>query len=191
MRRFALALSLPLVFLLAACEGDNQLEPLLATDTLELVTPSASSNLPTALDATAVSGFVLGGRFPEQESDAEEWDLALRLVNGQLAFVPAGKIGINDAGGRSSAGITQPLNGSTFQGLELAPSSSAYVTDSSVVLSVGNVYAVRTRLIPCGLSYVESYAKIQPLEVNLAEQRVKLQIVANERCGDRRLVEED
>ena len=191
MRRFALALSLPLALLFGGCEGENQLQPLLATDTVELVAPTASSNLPTALDASAVTGFILGGRYPEQESHAEEWDLAVRFVGGQLTFVPAGKIGINDAGGRSSAGITQPINGTTFEGLELAPSSSAYVTDASVVLSAGNVYAVRTRLLPCGISFVENYAKIQPLEVDLAEQRVKLQIVSNERCGDRRLAEED
>lgn len=192
MRRIALALSLPLALLLGACEGDNNLpDPLLVTDTVELTTPTSASSLPTALDASAAGGVMIPGRYPEEEVDAEEWDLALRFAGGELTFVPAGKIGISDLGGISSAGITQALTGTTFQGLELAPPKKDFVTDAGVALRVGNVYAVRTRLLACGLSAFENYAKIQPLEIDIAEQRVKLQIVANGQCGDRRLVEED
>lgn len=192
MHRIALALCLPFALVLGACEGnDNLPDPLLVTDTVELTTPTSSSGLPTALDAAAPGGMLRPGRYPEEERDAEEWDLALRLSGGELTFVPAGKIGISDIGGISSAGITNPITGTTFEGLKVAPASAEYVTDAGVALRVGNVHAVRTRRVACGFSAVENFAKIQPLEVNVAEQRVKLRIVTNGQCGDRRLVEKD
>ena len=193
MRRFALALSLPFALLFGACEGDDGLaDAVIVTDTVELATPtSALQDLPTALDANAATGVLIAGRFPEEEVDAEEWDLALRLVAGELVFVPAGKVGIRDVAGVSSAGITEPLAGKTFEALDLAPAASAYVTDANVPLRLGNVHAVRTRFTACSFSASQNFAKIQLLDVDVAQQRVKLQIAANENCGDRRLVEED
>ena len=95
MRRFAIAAALPLALLAGACDSnDNDFEPLLAVDTLEIVAPTAGSNLPTAVDITALSGVIFGGRFPEEREDAGEWDLTLRLVDGELHFVPAGQFGI-------------------------------------------------------------------------------------------------
>ena len=192
MRRLAIAAALPLALLLGASDSnDTSFDPLLAVDTFEIAAPTAGSALPTAVDITALSGVVFGGRFPEQLADAGEWDLALRLVGGELQFVPAGKIGIMDIGGVSRAAITDPLNGRTFESVTQAPNAGAFVTDRGVPVRLGGVYAARSRLVPCGLSAVEQYAKLQPLEVDLAAQKVRFRIQTNSRCADQRLELED
>ena len=192
MRSFAIAAALPIALLLGACESNNNdFEPLLVVDTFEIAAPTAGGALPSAVDITALGGGIYGGRFPEEERDAGEWDLALRLVNGQLQFVPAGKIGITDLSGVSRAAITDPLNGRTFESVTQAPNAAAFVTDRGVPVQLGAVYAARSRLVPCGLSAVEQYSKLQPLEVDLAAQRVRFQIQTNARCADQRLEPED
>jgi hypothetical protein len=191
-RSFAIVAALPLAFLFAACDSTGtDLDPLLALDTIELAAPTAGSGLPSALDITAAGGFIVGGRYPEELSDAGEWDFALRLVGGELQLVPAGSIGIFDVGGRSRAGITQPLTGRSFESVTQAPNQSAFITDRGVPVRVGEVYAARSRLALCLSSAFEQYAKLQPLEVDLAAQRVRLQIQTNYRCADQRLSEED
>ena len=192
MRRFAIAAALPVALLFGACDSNNSdFDPLLAVDTFEIVAPTAGSSLPTAVDITALSGVIFGGRFPEELEDAGEWDLALRLVNGELQFVPAGSIGIQDISGVSRAAITEPLNGRTFESVTQAPNPAAFVTDHGVPVRLGGVYAARSRLVPCGLSAVEQYSKLQPLEVDLAAQKVRFRIQTNARCADQRLEPED
>jgi len=192
-RSFAIVAALPLALLFAACDSNNgEIEPLLVTDTFDLAAPTAGSALPTAIDITALGGFaIVGGRYPEELNDAGEWDFAVRLVGGELQFVPAGAIGILDVGGRSRAGITQPLTGRTFNSVTQAPNQAAFITDRGVTARVGEVYGARSRLILCGASAVEQYAKLQPLEVDLAAQRVRFQIVTSSICADQRLAEED
>jgi hypothetical protein len=191
-RSFAIVAAIPLALLFAACDSTGtDFDPLIATDTIELAAPTAGSGLPSAVDITALSGFIVGGRYPEEISDAGEWDLALRLVGGELQFVPAGSIGILDPGGRSRAGITQPLTGRSFESVTQAPNQGSFVTDRGVPVRVGEVYAARSRLTLCLSSAVEQYAKLQPLEVDLAAQRVRFRIQTNSRCADQRLSEED
>jgi len=175
--------------LLGACEEtDYNIDPLIATDTVELAVPTSNTGLPSALDIPAV-GTAVAGRYPERAQDAEAWDLALRVVNGQLALVPAGQIGIVDAAGRSRAAITEAITGKTFEAVREAPRRSEFVTDRAVPLQLGAVYVARSRLVGCGYSASEYYAKLQPVEIDLARQRVRLNIVMNGRCGDQRLVE--
>lgn len=192
MRRLALALLVVALVPLAACEGDEfNIDPLLTTETFELTAPSPNSALPTALDITAIGGDIGGGRFPELEEDAGEWDLALRLRQGQLVLAPASALGLTDAQGeRSRSGITQALSGRTFESVVEAPGRSAFVTDASVVLQQGAVYVVRSRIVPCGFIGGQQYAKLQATEVDVATGRVRLQVVTNERCDDPRLAEE-
>ncbi|MBW3628508.1 MAG: hypothetical protein KY464_04340 [Gemmatimonadetes bacterium] len=192
MRSFALIAAIPAAFLLAACESTNtNLDPMLVTDTIELVTPTANSTLPTAVDITALARVIVGGRYPEELNDAGEWDFALRRVGSELQFVPAGKIGVFDLGGLSRAGITEPLNGRSFESVTQAPKQNTFITDRGVPVRVGEVYAARSRLVLCGPSAVEQYAKLQPLEVDAAAQRVRFRLVTNSRCADQRLSEED
>jgi hypothetical protein len=187
-RVLSLFVIIPLVFLSAACEPTNpNLLPLLARDTIELTTPTSALTIPTAVDITPIGGEIIGGRWPEQLFDAGEFDLALRLVQGQLAFAPAGSLGIDDLGGRSRAGISESLAGRNFNDVRQVPAGTTFITDRPVTLSVGAVHIVRSRLIPCGFMTTNRFAKIQILQVDLAEQRAQFQIVSNERCGDQRL----
>lgn len=192
MRSLAIVAAIPVALLFGACESTGtSFEPMLVTDTIELATPTANSSLPTAVDITATTGAIVGGRYPEELRDAGEWDLTLRLVGNELRFVPAGSVGILDLGGVSRAGITEPLTGRTFDSLKQAPKQTTFITDRGVPVRVGEVYAVRSRLVSCGISAVEQYGKLQPLEVDVAAQRVKFHIITSSRCADQRLSDED
>lgn len=186
MRRLALILPLASVAL-GACEDTTgfQINPLISTDTVEVAAPEEGSLLPTALDVTSSSGFIGGGRFPERAQHAGEWDFAIRERDGALVFVPAGALGLD-----SRAAITRPLEGRTFDEVDEAPGPGSFVADSAVVIEVGAVYVARSRDIVCGFSSSLQYAKLQPLEVDLAAGTVRLRIQTNERCGDPRLVED-
>lgn len=174
--------------LLAACDDTTNFfaEPLLYTDTVEIAAPGSALGLPSALDVTISAGGVVGGRFPERQEDAEQWDVALRVRNGALVFLPAPALGL-----RSRAAITRALPNETYATLIEAPGRSAFVTDSAVLVQQGSVYAVRSRDDQGGISACPQYAKIQPLTVDVAQQRVRLQVTTNQRCSDPRLAVED
>jgi hypothetical protein len=187
-RFYAVPLFALSIALTSACDDPTgfQVDPLLTTDTIEIAAPNETVTLPSALDVSSGSGVIGGGRYPEQQSDAGQWDLALRRVDGELVFVPAGALGFNER-----AGITEPIAGTTFEDLREAPPSSAFIDDAPVVVELGAVYAVRSRALPCGFGADGQYAKIQPLEVDAASGRILVQVTTNERCGDLRLVAED
>lgn len=192
MRSLVLCGLVLLAGLSAGCEGnDFRIDPLLSTDTLVLAAPTSATDLPSALDLTPEGAMVDRVRFPERLQDAELWDLALRVVDGRLSFVPAGQVGLSDGGGRSRAAITEALDGRTFDSVREAPNRKDFVTDRAVPLAVGAVYVARSRLASCGFTASEYYAKLQPLEIDPARQTVRFQIVNNSRCGDPRLVEVD
>ena len=184
----AISLLASAVALTTACEGDNgyQIDPRIATDTIEVAAPGSASGLASAVDVSANLGVINGGRRPETQQDAERWDFAIRVRDGEVVFVPAGALGLT-----STAGITHPLTGQTFDQVIEAPGSASFVTDSAVVAEVGSVYVVRSRNVSCGFGAAAQYAKMQPLEISVEEGRVELLISTNEVCGDPRLVERD
>lgn len=188
MRRTAALYPLLAVALAAGCDDPNRftVEPLITVDTIEVAAPTSATGLPTAIDVTSTGGIIMGGRRPETEQDAERWDLAVRVRDGALVFVPAAALGIN-----STAGITMPLAGKTFESVIEAPGAGSFVTDEPVAVQLGAVYVVRSRNVPCGFGAASQYSKIQPLEVSLEDARVRLQISTNEVCGDPRLVPKD
>ncbi len=173
---------------LTACDDPNfRIDPLLATDTVEVFAPTAdNAGRPTALDVTSFQLFIHGPRFPERAAEAELWDFAVRIREGQLTLVPASVLGLT-----SRAAIAGPLVGETFGGLREAPVPAAFVMTEPVVMRVGEVYAARSRDTGAGYGACNQYAKFQPLEVDVATGRLRLQIITNERCGDLRLVLED
>ena len=178
---------LAIVLLLNAACNDTTftIDPLLATDTVEIAAPlPGNAALPTALDITVRGGLIGGARFPERATDAGEWDFGLRVRDGELVLVPAAALGLS-----SRAAITRALANQTFDGLNEAPGRTSFVTDSAVVLREGSVYAARSRLPP--LTSCEQYAKLQPLSVDRTLGRIRLLITANERCSDPRLALED
>jgi hypothetical protein len=177
-----------LVLALGACDDPNfRIDPLLAVDTVEVFAPtSENAGRPTALDVTAFQFIIQGARFPERAADAEQWDFAVRIRDGQLTLVPASVLGLT-----SRAAVAGPLAAQTFDALREAPSSSAFRMNEATVMRVGEVYAARSRDTGAGFGACNQFAKFQPLEVDPVAGRLRLQIVTNERCGDLRLVLED
>ncbi len=173
-----------LVLSLGACDDPAfRIDPILASDTVEVFAPTAANaGRPTALDITSLQLFIQGARFPERASDAEQWDFVVRLRNGELTLVPASVVGLT-----SRAALAGPLAAQTFEDVREAPAASTFSTDSTVVMRQGQVYGARSRAI----SGCTQYAKLQPLEVDVAAGRLLLRITTNERCGDLRLVAED
>lgn len=177
-----LALALALA---AGCDDPNGfvVEPLITVDTIDVAAPTSASGFPTAIDVTSTGGFIVGGRRPETQQDAERWDLAVRVRDGGLVFVPAGALGLS-----VNVGITRPLAGQTFDSVIEAPGAGSFVTDADVPVQQGSVYVVRSRSVPCGFGTAPQHSKIQPLEVSHEEGTIRLLISTNEVCGDPRLV---
>lgn len=190
--RFLLVLPLlaPAALTLAACDDPTGIgRAVVVTDTLTLGAPSvAADSVPTALDVLSLDQFTLGGgRFPERPSQAEEWDVALRLQGGTFSLVPRGAVGLD---GRR-AGITDPVSGATFEGLAEAPPSSRFNTGAGVTLSVGAVYVVRSRQYSLGGGACWQFAKVQPLALDPAAGTARLAVATSARCADTRLVQRD
>jgi hypothetical protein len=186
-------IALSFAVLAAACEDPNAglLDPALVTDTIQVSAPTpVGGSVPSALDLSALTL-----RFPEKETDAANWDLALRVRDGQLVFLPAGYFGIQDPasapGVRSKAGITHPITDQTLESLREAPASDRFVTDSAVVMQVGALYAARSRGRSCGFTTGYNYAKIKILSADAATGQLSLVITVNQNCGDLRLVPVD
>jgi hypothetical protein len=176
----------PFFLLLAACQGDiwGRFDPVMYTDTFELAAPSANhAAVPTALDVTASGGVIRGGRFPERLRDADEgWDVAVRVRDGELTFVPPTALGFP-----SRAGVTRALAGQTFEGLSEVPGGARVMRDSAVVVQRGAVYVVRSRDVPGIYGSCYQFAKVQPLDADPVAGTVRVQVSTNERCADPRL----
>lgn len=186
-----LAAAIVLSGTVAGCEDSTGTEvPLfLVTDTVEVFAPIAgNAGLPTAVDITGnQSGGVVGGRFPELSRDALQWDFAVRIRDGELVLVPAAVVGIPN----SRAGVTRALEGETFESVREAPPQVTFLTDTVIVMETGSVYAARSRDVPTTFGGACTYyAKLQPLEVDVATGALRFQIVSNQ-CGDPRLVAPD
>lgn len=173
---------------LVGCDDPTgfNLTPILVGDTVLIAAPTVAGNedLPQALDITGDgAGGVVGGRFPERSADALQWDFLLRVEEGQLVLVPARVIGVP-----SRAAMTQPLPGETFEDLREAPGQSTFTSTESIPLVEGQVYAARSRdLFNAFGQECPQFAKIKPLEVDVATGRARFAILTNERCGDPRL----
>lgn len=192
MRIRTLACAAALILLVAACDDPNDglFEPIIREDTVDLAIPLADSELPSALDV-AFSASPIRGRYPELVADAEQWDLTIRREDGALVFVPAAAFGFqNPIGGRSSAGVTLPMERAFDEVIE-APTSGAFHTDSTITIRSDRIYVARSRQTPAAFGGCENFAKLQPLSVDEAAGTVKIRIVGNARCNDPRLVEED
>ncbi|HET6764848.1 MAG TPA: hypothetical protein VFH27_14285 [Longimicrobiaceae bacterium] len=181
--RFAIAASVALFGALAlgACNDSTGVQDgVVSRDTVMLAAPTVDSvALPSALDLT-LSG---AGRFPERSSDAGQWDVALRLVAGQLYLRPA-----SGTGTRLGAGILGPTS-DQFEQLKTVPSRSNY-PDSTVLLQVGKTYQVHSRQgvdIYGGSCYY--YGKLTPVALNPAAGTARVALRVNSTCNDRRVSE--
>ena len=175
-----------------ACSDSTgfEFQPALVGDTVEVVAPTqASAEQPTALDITSDgAGSIWGGRFPHLSRDAEAWDFAVRVEDGEIVLVPGPAIGLT----QSSAALTDALVGETFESLREAPGQGQFVTDAGVAMRVGNVHVARSRQVPFGfLQACVMYAKLEPLLVDVSTGQLRVNVVTNENCQDLRLAPPD
>lgn len=115
------------------------------------------------------------------------WDLAVDVRNGAFVWLPPGALGI------VSQSAVATLEGETFASADQAPGDpDDYVSDAALPLTVGAVYAVRTRRHP-GLfgSQCNYYGKIEPLEADTAAGTVVFQFDVSGACNSRDLVPPD
>ncbi|HEX2188477.1 MAG TPA: hypothetical protein VHG51_06235 [Longimicrobiaceae bacterium] len=194
MRLLRLVLALPLLapaaLALAACDDATGIgQAVVLTDTITIGAPSvAADTVPSALDVVSLDQFSIGGGvFPERPAQADQWDVALRLQGGTFSLVPPGAVGLE---GRR-AGITAPIQGVTFEGLDEAPPSSRFNTTTGVPLAVGNVHVVRSRQYSLGGGVCWQYAKVQPVALDAAAGTATLAVATSARCADTRLSAED
>jgi hypothetical protein len=174
------------VLLAAGCDDGTgfEIQPILITDTVMVAAPlPQNASLPTALDITSDgSGDVGGGRFPELSRDALAWDFLVRVEGGELVLVPAPAAGVT----ASNAAITPPIEDETFESLREVPGQTSFVNDEAVVMTEGEVYAARSRVLPQTGCF--QFAKLEPLQVSVDEGLLEVQIVTNQICSDARLV---
>jgi len=180
---FALLLTLPLAAALSACEGDSFLtDATVVRDSVELAAPTATVDLPSALDFTnAGAGIAL--RRPERTEDAQQWDLALRRTE-TSGFA----LRTFEAPGQSLRGAGLSAQASDFEALERAPRNSSDYTTGLIPISVGNVFAVRSRQYSTGLGFAcTAFGKLKVVSVDAVAGTAKLAVIANAGCDDERL----
>lgn len=194
MRLQHLLLALPLLAFaalsVAACDDPTGIgEQVIIVDTVTIGVPSlAPDTVPTALDV--ISGdqvSIGGGRFPERPGESENWDVTLRLQNGTFSLVPRGAVGLEAL----RSGITDAIAGTTFEGLDEAPSSSRFNTGRGAALAVGSVYVVRSRTYRLSSVGCWQFAKVQPVALNPAAGTATLAVATSAGCQDTRLAPRD
>jgi hypothetical protein len=115
------------------------------------------------------------------------WDVAVDTRDGALVLLPPGALGID-----SRASIA-PTPGVPFADVIEAPSdTAAYVSDAPVTLEMGTVYIVRTHRRPGSFgSRCVYYAKLEPVEIDVAGGTLTFREVTNPICNDRKLIPPD
>jgi hypothetical protein len=184
-RRFLLLAVAVLPFALgtAACGDSLGLgDPTILLDsTADLATPtgSAADSLPSAFD---IAGFVR--RRPEQLSDAQSWDFALRSSGGSLRLIP----------NPFYTGTQRPLiarTPSSFASIERAPTARSAYGDTAVTLAEGAVYVMRSRHYSTsvgGTCY--AFGKLEVVSLDLAAETATFILQVNPGCADDRLVKD-
>jgi hypothetical protein len=179
-RRVALAASL--LMGLNAC-GDDPF----AYDWFDTPDTTVIYSLQVPLDQQLGSGFDFYGRSLVQVEAAGatgNWDVALDTQNGALVLLPPGALGITARAGIASMGAIP------FADLTQAPGDTLlYELNDPVLLTVGDVYAIRTnrRVGNFGSSCVY-YGKITPITLDATAGSMEFQFVTSPICNNRDLV---
>ena len=175
-----------MVFLTTACE-----EPFGVVDwtddpvhvTLYSASREAYVGRPSVFDLASLPPRALP---VEGEVGAFAWDFVLIDYQGGLALAPASTVD----GIESRAGIAT-MSGSAFDKVVRAPGDSAAYSRQPVKLQTGVVYVLRSRPTTCTITTGVIYAKIEPVQLDVANGIFEFKYVDNPNCGDRSLVPED
>jgi hypothetical protein len=176
---FALAL---VVALGAACSDPNQLPDATETNAVDTVTLSALTRTP--LDSA--SGYSITSAQRVRTDLTSSFDFAYDLDTlGRHTFLPLAVLGVNT--GSADPGLLK--SDKTFDDI-LLPEGSGYTTDSVVVVSVGEVYEARSRVVCQTVAgTVPAYAKLEILGFNDSPdaRTITFRVLANTNCGYRSL----
>jgi hypothetical protein len=120
----------------------------------------------------------------EAPNASGSWDVALDTQNGELVLLPPGALGVE-----SRARIA-PLSGIQFDDVREAPSdSTAYISRAPVPMALGTTYVIRTdQSVGAFGTRCVYYARMEPLELDVAGGTMTFREVTNPVCNDRDLV---
>ncbi|MGI9629309.1 MAG: hypothetical protein ACR2QM_20985 [Longimicrobiales bacterium] len=167
--------------LLVACDSDPfQLQWEASADTVSLFALSRP-------ELNLTSAFDFFGRQPlrlEAPTTGDEWDVAVDTRDGGFVWLPALSLGVP-----SDAGFAR-LEGQTFlQAIEAPADTSLYVTDAPVPVQVGQVFAVRTRLVPGPFgSQCNYFGKVEAIAADVTQGRLTFRFDVSPICNDRDLI---
>jgi hypothetical protein len=111
------------------------------------------------------------------------WDFVLVDQQNGLALLAGGALE-----GLTSRARIAVLPNTSFLDLREAPRDTALYSAGPVPLQQGAVYVMRSRRTSCGYTSGHRYAKMQPLEIDVARGIARMAIVRNPYCDDRSLV---
>ena len=120
----------------------------------------------------------------EAPTASGRWDLAVDTEDGDFFFLPPGALGIE-----SRAGITK-IGVADFPEVSRAPSdTTVYSVDMPLRAELGNVYVVRTGESRGSFGRRCVYfAKLEPIEIDVAEGTIQILFDNNPVCNDVRLI---
>ncbi len=120
----------------------------------------------------------------EAASATGRWDIALGTRDGQLVLLPPASLGVN------GAAKVAPLSGATFDDLTEAPGDTTlYIGANPVPLELGTIYAIRTnQQVGSFGTYCSYYAKLEPLDIDVENGKLRFVFDSSPVCNDRSLV---
>lgn len=119
----------------------------------------------------------------ESEAGAGAWDVVLIDNANGLALESAATF----EGVTSKARIATITN-TSFDKVATAPKDTTAYSVGPVQLSMGSVYVIKSRTATCALTQGPIYAKLQPLEIDVAKGIFRFAFVDNPNCNDRSLI---
>jgi hypothetical protein len=176
---------IPLVALLAACDdpfGPRFWSPAAETVALFSISRTEYTGMVSAVDLVADPVRAVPIEAPGATGN---WDFALAdpATGSGLVLVPAGELTGVDARSRIAV-----LRGVNFLDVAEAPRDTMAYSAGPVALEAGVVYVVRSRRGPCGFTTGHRYAKMLPVEIDVARGIARLAIIRNPYCDDRSLI---
>jgi len=170
---------------LTACDDDGFLQDALILPDTVLVGLPGDPARGSALDLVRASANATLVRRPERLQDAEQWDVALRRVEGGLVLRP------HDALGSGGRGAGVGVASRDYDAIEEAPRGTASYSEDDVPLTANGVYFIRSRQFADAFGFVcVKYAKAKVLELDVEAGQMRMALTVNDNCDDERLTDD-
>jgi hypothetical protein len=175
----AFGAALAAVSVLAACGDPPGIPSAIFPNRTDTVTVYAVTGTPVA----SPSGYIISGRQVVRTDQNPTFDFVFDIDSlGQVVLLPTGAMKL---GRQSGAQVVS----TDFDSTLLAP-TSAYQTDSAVILSENSVAVLHSRPVQCSWDYSpvhNLFAKLRVDSIFTAERRIKFEILTDINCGYRGL----